>query len=136
MARSWQFVSVAFAPGILVGSTALIYAACQAFLVSECDYKFGCFGWAQMVAFFGATALVLSCIGLGLGCLPHRDALQRFTVSLVTLATALLTVLVVLIALVALLLWPVSVAGTAIAWVLVSAVASFGVVAGIRWVGT
>lgn len=136
MARSWQFATISLVPAIAVGGSALLYAAHQAVFVTECDMKFGCYGWAKIVAFFGMTALGLSSAGFCLGCFPHRAALLEFPPVAVFLVTAFLTLVVALIAVLALPLWPVSVLGVSIGWVLVAAIVSWASVAAVRWAGT
>ena len=136
MARSWKFPIISLLPPILVGGAALLYAAHQALFITEWDMKFGCYGWAQMLAFFGVTALGLSSAGFFLGCFPHRTALRELPSTSVFLVTAFLAFLVALIAALALPLWPLSVLGVSIGWVLVAAIVSWASIAVVRWAST
>ena len=134
MAGIWRIATVVLGPGLLLALVLIGYAAVDAYVLGNCDSKFGCAGGVQVAAFIAGLALLCSSAGNAVVSVLYRHAVRCTSLSWLVGAVAVLG-----IAQGALFLtvnrWPAeSVIGMMVAWSCASAAIGWGVLAAAhRW---
>ena len=90
MTNFWRFVSAIAGPGALLFLALVGHTTFDAYLLGNCDSKFGCAGGVQVVAFIAGLALLCSSVGHLPACLIFSSMLRHVRISWLFGAVAVL----------------------------------------------
>ncbi|MGY1459856.1 MULTISPECIES: hypothetical protein [unclassified Luteimonas] len=76
MTSIWRFAALIFGPGALLCLALVGYSAVDAYLLGNCDPKFGCAGGVQVSAFVTGLALLCSLVGNLLACSTFNSTVR------------------------------------------------------------
>ena len=76
MTSIWRFATLIFGPGALLCLALIGYSAVDAYVLGNCDPKFGCAGGVQVSAFVSGLALLCSLVGNLLACVIFRSTVR------------------------------------------------------------
>jgi hypothetical protein len=77
MTQLWRSVAVIAGPGCLLWVALISYASTDAYLLGNCDPKFGCTGSVQVSAFVASLAWLCSVMGHLPVCVVFRGVVHR-----------------------------------------------------------
>ncbi len=79
MTNIWRFSAFIFGPGLLLSISSVGQAAINAFMLDNCDSKFGCSGGVEVIAFITGIMFVLSSASHALTSIGYKTILMRLS---------------------------------------------------------